>query len=83
MRGRLADQVGGLTMGDVADFTNFMGAVIDENAFQTHRHAIDEARENGHEIVAGGRYDDAEGYFVAPTVIEPGRRFTFSLAPTK
>jgi 1-pyrroline-5-carboxylate dehydrogenase len=70
MRGQLADQVSSLTMGDVTDFRNFMGAVIDANAFRTHREAIDEAHSNGREIVAGGRYDDSEGYFVAPTVIE-------------
>jgi 1-pyrroline-5-carboxylate dehydrogenase len=70
MRDRLADEVGALTMGDVADFGNFMGAVIDANAFSTHREAIEEARSNGREIIAGGRYDDSEGYFVAPTVIE-------------
>jgi 1-pyrroline-5-carboxylate dehydrogenase len=69
MREQLADQVSAITMGDVADFGNFMGAVIDANAFRTHSEAIDEARANGREIVAGGRYDDSEGYFVAPTVI--------------
>jgi 1-pyrroline-5-carboxylate dehydrogenase len=47
-----------------------MGAVIDENAFRTHRAAIDEARSGGRRIVAGGTYDDAEGYFVAPTVVQ-------------
>ncbi len=77
MRDRLADEVSSLPMGDVADFRNFMGAVIDANAFRTHREAIDEAKANGREIVAGGSYDDADGYFVAPTVIrtsDPGDR---------
>src|SRR5262249_31382979 len=54
MRDRLADQVGELKVGDVANFENFMGAVIDEKAFQTHKAAIDEARSNGRSIVAGG-----------------------------
>ena len=65
-------------MGDVADFANFMGAVIDGSSFKTQKDAIDEARASGEaEIVAGGGYDDAEGYFVEPTVIEtddPGYR---------
>ena len=65
-------------MGDVADFSNFMGAVIDGSSFKTQKEAIDEARASGEaEIVAGGGYDDSEGYFVAPTVIEtedPGFR---------
>jgi 1-pyrroline-5-carboxylate dehydrogenase len=70
LRTRLADQVSELKMGDVADFENFMGAVIDSNAFRTHAQAIDEAKANGRTVVAGGRYDDSEGYFVSPTVIE-------------
>jgi len=64
-------------MGDVADFENFMGAVIDENAFRQHKAAIEEAQANGRRVIAGGRCDDSEGYFVEPTVIEtsdPGDR---------
>ena len=65
-------------MGDVADFSNFMGAVIDGSAFKTQKDAIDEARASGQaEIVVGGDYDDSEGFFVDPTVIEtedPGYR---------
>ena len=70
LREQLAEQVSELTMGDVAEFENFMGAVIDANAFRTHAQAIDEAKVSGRQIVAGGTYDDAEGYFVRPTVIE-------------
>jgi 1-pyrroline-5-carboxylate dehydrogenase len=64
-------------MGDVADFSNFMGAVIDGGSFATQREAIAEARAAGAEIVAGGGTDDAEGWFVEPTVIktdDPGFR---------
>src|SRR6266545_1943998 len=43
LRARLAEQVSELKMGDVADFENFMGAVIDASAFKTHREAIEEA----------------------------------------
>src|SRR6187431_3020302 len=71
LRERLADQVGQLKAGDVADFSNFMGAVIDSSSFKTQKDAIDEARSSGKaEVVAGGGYDDSEGYFVAPTVIQ-------------
>jgi 1-pyrroline-5-carboxylate dehydrogenase len=69
-RDRLADEVASIRMGDVAEFENFMGAVIDANAFRQHREAIEEARSNGRAIVAGGTTDDSEGYFVEPTVIE-------------
>jgi 1-pyrroline-5-carboxylate dehydrogenase len=70
LRERLADQVGALKMGDVADFSNFMGAVIDSSSFQTQKEAIEEAKSAGAEVLAGGGYDDSEGYFVEPTVIK-------------
>ena len=71
LRERLEAQVAELRMGDVADFSNFMGAVIDKGSFATQKEAIDEARASGKaEIVAGGDYDDSEGFFVSPTVIQ-------------
>ncbi len=66
---RLVEDVGTIKMGDVSDFENFMGAVIDSSAFKTHADAIKEARSAGAEIVTGGEADDSEGYFVQPTVI--------------
>jgi len=57
-------------MGDVRDFTNFMGAVIDGSSYEVQRDAIAEARAAGAEIVAGGGTDDSEGWFVEPTVIK-------------
>jgi 1-pyrroline-5-carboxylate dehydrogenase len=57
-------------MGDVRDFSNFMGAVIDGSSFATQKEAIDEARAAGAEIVTGGTADDSEGWFVEPTVIK-------------
>ena len=78
LRERLEAQVAELRMGDVSDFSNFMGAVIDGSSFKTQQEAIDEARASAKaEIVVGGDYDDSEGYFVAPTVIQtddPGYR---------
>lgn len=69
----LLDQVPGIPMGDVADFGNFMGAVIDRASFQTQRTAIEEARaSNEAEILVGGECDDREGWFVRPTVILTG-----------
>jgi 1-pyrroline-5-carboxylate dehydrogenase len=69
-RDRIADEVATIRMGDVTDFRNFMGAVIDAKAFAQHREAIEEAKSNGRTIVAGGTTDDSEGFFVEPTVIE-------------
>jgi 1-pyrroline-5-carboxylate dehydrogenase len=71
LRERLQEQIGTITMGDVADFRNFMGAVIDGASFETQRTAIEEAKSAGDtEIVAGGGYSDDDGWFVEPTVIE-------------
>jgi 1-pyrroline-5-carboxylate dehydrogenase len=71
MRDRLAEETATIKVGDVADFTNFMGAVIDASSLRTQREAIEEARAHpGTAIVAGGGVDDSEGYFVEPTVIE-------------
>ena len=66
----LVDITDGLSVGTVTDLRNFMGAVIDERAFATHRAAIDRAHATGHlHVVAGGSYDDSEGWFVRPTVV--------------
>ncbi len=67
----LAEITNGLAMGDVTDLSNFMGAVIDDRAFAKHKAAIDRAHATRHlDVVAGGTYDDSEGYFVRPTVVE-------------
>ena len=66
----LISQTNGLSMGPVTDLSNFMGAVIDDRAFAKHKEAIDRAHSTtGIEVVAGGTYDDSEGYFVRPTVL--------------
>src|SRR6266540_860703 len=71
LKERLVEQVGSLKMGDVADFENFMGAVIDQASFKTQKEAIEEAKAHGDsDVLVGGDYSDDEGYFVAPTVIE-------------
>jgi 1-pyrroline-5-carboxylate dehydrogenase len=78
LRERLADEVPEIPMGDVTDFGNFMGAVIDDRAFSRHSEALEEARSSADlEIIAGGRTEDDKGYFVAPTVVrttDPGTR---------
>jgi 1-pyrroline-5-carboxylate dehydrogenase len=72
VREQVVDEIGDMQMGDVADFSNFVGAVIDANSFATQKDAIEEAKSAGGRasIVAGGGYDDSEGWFVQPTVIE-------------
>jgi 1-pyrroline-5-carboxylate dehydrogenase len=65
-----AAEVDGITMGDVTDLSNFLGALIDERAFAKSRAAIDRAKADPTvEVVAGGTYDDSVGWFVRPTVL--------------
>jgi len=70
LKDQLAAETEGLAMGDVSDLSNFIGAVIDDRAFAKNKAAIDRAKADPScEIVAGGEYDDSEGWFVRPTVI--------------
>lgn len=58
-------------MGTVENFTNFINAVIDEKSFDKIKSYIDNARKDPKaEILAGGKCDKKEGYFIQPTVIE-------------
>jgi len=58
-------------MGDVQDFRNFVGAVIDARSFAKLEAAIAAARQSKDaEVILGGECDDSVGWFVQPTVIE-------------
>ena len=72
LKTEMADLVDAIPQGDVADFKNFMGAVIDGKAYAKHMAAIEYARTNGGSarVIAGGKGDDSTGWFVRPTVIE-------------
>jgi 1-pyrroline-5-carboxylate dehydrogenase len=66
----LIDEINGIKMGDPADFTNFMGAVIEQSAFDDITAYIKDASASGDaEILVGGGYDDSEGFFIRPTLI--------------
>ncbi len=69
---RLSSEVNSLRMGDVCDFRNFVGAVIDRRAFQSIRGYIELADgvPGGARVLAGGVCDDREGYFIRPTLIQ-------------
>ena len=67
---RLVGTIGEIRMGDTSDFTNFMGAVIDENAFNTISGYIEHARgSSDFEIITGGCCDRSVGFFVEPTIV--------------
>jgi len=69
VRDRVVADVSEIRMGDVADFGNFMGAVIDAKALKEHADALALAKREA-KILVGGEVDDSEGYFVQPTVVE-------------
>ncbi len=59
-----------IKVGDVADFSNFMGAVIDKRAFERISGYINLAVESTDcDIIVGGQADDAVGYFIQPTIV--------------
>ncbi len=67
---KLVAEVETMKMGDTTDFTNFINAVIDANAFRDITGYIDYAKAaDDAEIICGGTYDDSKGYFIRPTVI--------------
>jgi len=71
IRDEFAAETDSLPMGDVADLSNFLGAVIDERAFAKHKAAIGRARSTPScRVLAGGTYDDSDGWFVRPTLVE-------------
>ena len=58
-----------IKMGDVRDFTNFLGAVIDSSSFKNIAGYIDRAKADPNAELLCGSYDDSKGYFISPTVI--------------
>jgi 1-pyrroline-5-carboxylate dehydrogenase len=75
-RDRLVSMIDDIKMGEIQDFRNFMGAVIDERAFDKITGHIEAARKTAR-VVVGGTGDKRRGYFIRPTLLEtddPGFR---------
>ena len=71
MRDDLVAETEALTMGDVSDLSNFIGAVIDRRSFDKLSRVLEDAKTDpALKVIAGGTADDSVGYFVRPTVIE-------------
>ncbi len=70
LKDKLLAEIKTIKMGDIRDFSVFMGAVIDKSAFDSITGYINEARNSDEaEILIGGGSDDSVGYFIEPTVI--------------
>jgi len=66
----LLETTAGITMGDPTNFSNFMGAVIDANAYSEIKGYIDFAKQaNDAKVLVGGECDDSTGYFIRPTIV--------------
>lgn len=71
LKERLVKMTQELKVGDVTDFTTFMGAVIDKKAFDNIVSYIEYAKNSPEaEILVGGDYDDSVGYFIYPTIVQ-------------
>lgn len=67
----LTTELADLKMGNPEDFSNFMGAVISEAAFDKIAGYIEQAKQDATaEVIIGGTCDKSRGYFIAPTVIQ-------------
>jgi 1-pyrroline-5-carboxylate dehydrogenase len=74
IKDKLIETTNSLSIGDISDFRNFMGAVIDRAAFQKLAGYIQEAqRSDDAQVIAGGETDDSVGYFIRPTLIQARR----------
>jgi 1-pyrroline-5-carboxylate dehydrogenase len=74
IKDKLVETTKALLTGDVSDFRNFMGAVIDRSSFKKLAGYIEDARRSEDaQIIAGGETDDSVGYFVRPTLIQVRR----------
>ena len=70
-RDDLCSQIDSIAYGDITDFRNFGGAVIDRSSFDSLKTRIDAARaDTDADVVCGGTCDDSTGYFVSPTLIQ-------------
>ncbi len=57
-------------MGSPEDTSNFINAVIDKKSFTKLAGYLDKAKNDKDvEVIVGGGYDDAVGYFIEPTVL--------------
>ncbi len=69
IRDRVVAGLGEMKQGDVRDFSVFLGAVIDENAFNDHSEYLDLA-ESTATVLAGGEADKSEGWYIQGTLVQ-------------
>ena len=72
VRERITAMIAEIKIGDVSDFSNFMGAVIDQRAFRKHASYLEAGKSEtqNYSLIAGGTCDDTVGWFIHPTVFQ-------------
>ncbi len=69
-RKKYTAEVSQIKVGDIEDFSNFMGAIIDRAAYSTIKSYIDYAKESDEaDVITGGGCEDGKGFFIQPTTI--------------
>ena len=70
VKNQIVNDVNSFKMGSPEDPTNFINAVINENAFDSISSYIDYVKDSSDaEILVGGDYDKSKGYYISPTVV--------------
>src|SRR5690554_806687 len=70
---RLKDAYSQVRIGDPLDEGTLMGPLVSEAAVEQMMTALEAAREQGAQIVTGGKALDRPGYFVEPTIARIGK----------
>jgi len=74
---KLKGVVGTFKVGDGLDESNTHGPVITRKALEDIKELVDDAIENGAEVVAGGEFSEGDDQFIEPTIlcnVNPGMR---------
>jgi len=70
VKNQIVNDVNSFKMGSPEDPSNFINAVINENAFDSISSYIDYVKDSSDaEILVGGDYDKSKGYYISPTVV--------------
>jgi len=70
---RLVKSYGQVKIGDPLDPENLMGPVVNADVLDIYANAIAVAKEQGGEVLYGGKRIDRDGYYLEPTIIKmPG-----------
>jgi len=79
---RLAEAYGQVTIGDPLEEGTLMGPVVSERAIEQMMSSIEIAREQGGEVITGGKRIDRAGYFVEPTIVKVPKEASITLDET-